>query len=85
MCKEMPVIQVNKVDPKRIIRKKRRAEEEERHKGSLTPPPKKKFSRIVPRTHFQRFCSRPPELASPGASGPSQISPIRERCVGKTY
>jgi hypothetical protein len=38
MCKEMPVIPVNKVvDPKRIIGKKWRAEEEERHKGSLTP------------------------------------------------
>jgi hypothetical protein len=37
MCKEMPVIPVNKVvDPKRIIGKKWRAEEEERHKGSLT-------------------------------------------------
>jgi hypothetical protein len=37
MCKEMPVILVNKVvDPKRIIGKKWRAEEEERHKGSLT-------------------------------------------------
>jgi hypothetical protein len=37
MCKEMPVIPVNKVvDPKRIIVKKRRAEEEERHKESLT-------------------------------------------------
>jgi hypothetical protein len=36
MCKEMPVIPVNRVvDPKRIIRK-RRAEEEERHKGLLT-------------------------------------------------
>jgi hypothetical protein len=36
MCKELPVILVNKVvDPKRII-KKWRAEEEERHKGSLT-------------------------------------------------
>jgi hypothetical protein len=45
MCKELPVILVNKVvDPKRIIGKKWRAEEEERHKGSLTPtphPPKK--------------------------------------------
>jgi hypothetical protein len=42
MCKELPVILVNKVvDPKRIIRKKWRAEEEERHKGLLTPPPKK--------------------------------------------
>jgi hypothetical protein len=40
MCKEMPVIPVNRVvDPKRIIcRKKWRAEEEEkRHKRSLTP------------------------------------------------
>jgi hypothetical protein len=37
MCKEMPVIPVNKVvDPKRIIGKKWRAKEEERHKGSLT-------------------------------------------------
>jgi hypothetical protein len=37
MCKERPVILVNKVvDPKRIIGKKLRAEEEERHKGSLT-------------------------------------------------
>jgi hypothetical protein len=42
MCKEMPVILVNKVvDQKRIIGKKWRAEEEERHKGSLT---KKKVS-----------------------------------------
>jgi hypothetical protein len=37
MCKELPVILVNKVvDPKRILGKKWRAEEEERHKGSLT-------------------------------------------------
>jgi hypothetical protein len=37
MCKEMPVIRVNKVvDPKRIIGKKWRAEQEERQKGSLT-------------------------------------------------
>jgi hypothetical protein len=37
MCKELPVILVNKVvDPKRIIGKKWRAKEEERHKGSLT-------------------------------------------------
>jgi hypothetical protein len=36
MCKEMPVIPVNRVlDPKRIIGKKWRAEEE-RQKGSLT-------------------------------------------------
>jgi hypothetical protein len=36
MCKELPVITVNKVvDLKRIIGK-RRAEEEESHKGSLT-------------------------------------------------
>jgi hypothetical protein len=39
MCKEMPVIPVNKVvDKKRIIRK-RRVREEERHKEFLTPPP----------------------------------------------
>jgi hypothetical protein len=37
ICKELPVILVNKVvDPKRIIGEKWRAEEEERHKGSLT-------------------------------------------------
>jgi hypothetical protein len=42
MCKEMPVIPVNKVvEPKRIIGK-RRAEEVERHKGSVTPPLSKK-------------------------------------------
>jgi hypothetical protein len=36
MCKEMPVIPVDRtVDPKRIIGKKWRAGEEERHKGSL--------------------------------------------------
>jgi hypothetical protein len=40
MCKEMPVIKVNRVlDPKRIIGKRA---EEERHNGSLTPPPQKK-------------------------------------------
>jgi hypothetical protein len=33
MCKELPIIPVNKaVDPKRVIRKKWRAKEEERHK-----------------------------------------------------
>jgi hypothetical protein len=37
MCKEMPVIPVNRVvDKKRMIGKRR--VEEERHKGSLTPP-----------------------------------------------
>jgi hypothetical protein len=37
MCKEMPVIPVNRVvDSKRIIGKKGRAEKEEKHKGSLT-------------------------------------------------
>jgi hypothetical protein len=36
MCKEMPVIPVNKVvDPKRIIGKKWMAKEEESHKGLL--------------------------------------------------
>jgi hypothetical protein len=44
MCKELPVILVNKVvDPKRIIGKKWRAEEEERHKGWLTRKKKKPF------------------------------------------
>jgi hypothetical protein len=44
MCKELPVILVNKVvDPKRIIGKKWRAEEEERHKGLLTPTKKSIF------------------------------------------
>jgi hypothetical protein len=42
MCKEMPVIPVNRVVDPRIIRKnnkkKWRAKEKERHKGSLTPP-----------------------------------------------
>jgi hypothetical protein len=43
MCKELPVILVNKVvDKKRIIGKKWKAKKVERHKGSLTPPPKKK-------------------------------------------
>jgi hypothetical protein len=43
MCKELPVILVNKVvDRKRIIGKKWRAEEEERHKGSLTQKNKNK-------------------------------------------
>jgi hypothetical protein len=37
MCKEMPVIPVNRVvDLKRTVGKKWRAEEEERHKGLLT-------------------------------------------------
>jgi hypothetical protein len=37
MCKELPVIPVNRVvDKKRIIRKKWRAVEEEKHKVSLT-------------------------------------------------
>jgi hypothetical protein len=49
MCKEMPVISVNKVvDPKRIIQKKnggrRRRRGTERPKGSLIPPPKKNGS-----------------------------------------
>jgi hypothetical protein len=45
MCKELPVILVNKVvDPKRIIRQKWRAKEE-RHKGLLTH--KKQFWCLV--------------------------------------
>jgi hypothetical protein len=40
MCKEKPVIPVNRVvDQKRIIKIKWRAEEEEKHTGLLTPPP----------------------------------------------
>jgi hypothetical protein len=51
MCKEMPVIPVNKVlDPKRIIGKKWRAKEEERHKGSLISPPPK--IRELPMKHI---------------------------------
>jgi hypothetical protein len=43
MCKELPVIPVNKVvDPKKNNWKKWRAKEEERYKGLPTPPPKKK-------------------------------------------
>jgi hypothetical protein len=39
MCKEMPVIPINRlVDQKKNNRKKWRAEEEERYKGSLTHP-----------------------------------------------
>jgi hypothetical protein len=45
MCKELPVILVNKVvDPKRIIGKKWRAEEEERHKGLLTQKKQKNIN-----------------------------------------
>jgi hypothetical protein len=41
MCKEMPVIPVNKVvDPKKNNWKKWRTKEEERHKVLLTLPPK---------------------------------------------
>jgi hypothetical protein len=48
MCKELPVILVNKVvDPKRIIGKKWRAEEEERQKGSLTKKKKKIGSNLI--------------------------------------
>jgi hypothetical protein len=37
MCKEIPVIPVNRVvDPKRIIKKWRTEEEEKRHKDMLT-------------------------------------------------
>jgi hypothetical protein len=45
MCKEMPVILVNRVvDPKRIIGKKWRAKEEGEAQGvaASSPPPKKK-------------------------------------------
>jgi hypothetical protein len=40
MCKEMPLILVNRVvDFLKTYQKKWRAEEEERHNGLLTPPP----------------------------------------------
>jgi hypothetical protein len=47
MCKEMPVIPVNKVvDPKKNNQNKIcRAKEEERHKGVADPPPPKKKPR----------------------------------------
>jgi hypothetical protein len=45
MCKEMPVILVDRVvEKKRIIRKKWRAKEEERYKVSLPPPQKNEQS-----------------------------------------
>jgi hypothetical protein len=48
MCKELPVILVNKVvDRKRIIGKKWRAEEEERHKGSLTQKKQKQKTKTT--------------------------------------
>jgi hypothetical protein len=56
MCKEMPVIPVNRVvDPKRIIGKK--AEEEQTHKGSLTPPPTKKklYNNTVHNNHNSTY------------------------------
>jgi hypothetical protein len=49
MCKEMPVIQVNKaVERKRIIGKNGgpRRRKGTRGQGSLTPPPKKKISMV---------------------------------------
>jgi hypothetical protein len=52
MCKEMPVIPVDKgVDPKRIIGKKWRAKEEERHKGWLT----QKTNKLKPQTPITKF------------------------------
>jgi hypothetical protein len=42
MCKEMPVIPVNKNN-----RKKWRAKTEERHKGFADPPPQKKKSSVI--------------------------------------
>jgi hypothetical protein len=41
MCKEMPVIPVNRVvDKEKNNGEKWRVEEQERHKGLLPPPPK---------------------------------------------
>jgi hypothetical protein len=46
MCKEMPVILVDRVvEKKRIIRNKWRAKEEERYKVSLPPP--KKTNKVI--------------------------------------
>jgi hypothetical protein len=47
MCKELPVITINRVvDPKKNNRKKWRTEEEERDKGSLTPKKTPSFDSI---------------------------------------
>jgi hypothetical protein len=55
MCKETPVIPVNRVvDPKRII-SKWRAKEEEMHKGSLTP--KKSHDRFERTTYNAQIYS----------------------------
>jgi hypothetical protein len=55
MCKEMPVIPVNKVvDPKRIIGKKWRAAAEERHQG-VADPPKNLAKGSELRSGFARF------------------------------
>jgi hypothetical protein len=56
MCKEMPVIPVDKlVDPNIIIGKKWRAEEEERHKGSLTQKNNKKTYNLVRQGYYTYF------------------------------
>jgi hypothetical protein len=53
MCKEMPVIPVNRVaDKKRIIRKNWRVKEEERHKWSLTPQKWITFDFLITATAF---------------------------------
>jgi hypothetical protein len=47
MCKEMPVILVNRVvDKKKIIITKLRVMEEERHKGLLTQKARPKLARL---------------------------------------
>jgi hypothetical protein len=51
MCKEMPVISVNRV----VDMKKWRAEEEERHKGLLTPPPPQKKKSLASCNVDRRF------------------------------
>jgi hypothetical protein len=61
MCKEMPVIPVNRVvDPKRIIGKKWRVEEEERHKGLLTQK-----STLLPCAPSGRFKPSEPSIQQP--------------------
>jgi hypothetical protein len=71
MCKEMPVIPVNKVvDPKRIIRKKWRAEEEGRHKGSLTQKNTKNNPLGVNNVYFLDEWRGKQKISPPGITSP---------------
>jgi hypothetical protein len=87
MCKEMPVIPVNKVvDLKRIIRKKWRAEEEERHKGSLTKkkqqPPNRRKAAQSSRPGCNRQLAAAFELFAELLSGDAHLSPVRHLLSG---